>query len=175
MLIARTLIVTASLILWGVGLPVPALAQQVDAAFEYSPVARMLPNGQFRAEVWRRDIAADRSEVAWSDAEPVTTSALAIAEACASLKQNFDPAFQCPRIATPPPQLRAAVKPSAFGVPPVPVKTAPPPAPDHKPAVANTPPRPSTPAPPPMVGGNAWVKDFWQVRDRAGVGGTGGE
>ena len=51
------------LVLCGLGLSVPALAQQADSTFEYSPVARLLQNGQYRAEVWRRDVSADRGEI----------------------------------------------------------------------------------------------------------------
>ena len=51
------------LVLCGLGLSVPALAQQAGSDFEYSPLARLLQNGQYRAEVWRRDVSADRGEI----------------------------------------------------------------------------------------------------------------
>ena len=188
MLIARGL-----LVLCGLGLSAPALAQQTDAAFEYSPVARLLQNGQYRAEVWRRDVTADRGEIAWSDAEPTATAATAIAEACTALTQNFDPAFHCPRAVAAPSQEGVALKPSATAVPnklPLPVGKAPPALPGvgkappalpgvvkagaHPPSPAVMPGAPATtPAPP--TGGSGWARDFWQSRDRTSAGGGGSE
>ena len=151
------------LVLCGLGLSAPALAQQADLAFEYSPVARLLQNGQFRAEVWRRDIATDRIENAWNDAEPALTAAVAITAACASIKQNFDPSFRCSRAATPAPYEGATVK-------------GPSPPAQRKPPIVRTsayPSRVTSPNPAPQSGGSAWIKNFWEVRDREGGGGGG--
>jgi hypothetical protein len=153
------------LVLCGLGLSVPALAQQAHSAFEYSPVARLLQNGQYRAEVWRRDVYADRSEIAWSEAEPSLTAVMAITEACASIKQNFDPSFHCPHAATP--HEGATFK-------------GPSPPSQHKLATTRTSARP----PPPMASpnspvlqssGSTWLKNFWKVQDSAAGGGSGGD
>jgi len=88
--------ITSGLVLaCGLAWTAPALAEDGAAAFEYSPVARLVQGGQFQAEVWRRDVATDSSEVAWSDSELSATAAKAIGEACAALQKNFDPGFSC--------------------------------------------------------------------------------
>ena len=150
-------------VLCGLGLSVPALAQQADLAFEYSPVARFLQNGQYRAEVWRRDVFSDRSEIAWSEAEPTFTAAMAVTQACASINQNFDPSFHCPRAATP--HEGATFK-------------GPSPPSQHKLATIRTSARPlprmdSSNSQFPHSSGSTWLKNFWEVRDRA-TGGDGG-
>lgn len=81
-----------------------AFAQQQESAFEYSPVARLMHDGSFRAEVWRREIATDRSDLAWSSNEPSPTAAVAASEACRSLQQNFDAGFVCPTAGSAAPQ-----------------------------------------------------------------------
>ena len=73
----------------------PVLAQEQAAAFEYSPVVRLVRSGQFQAEVWRRDVRTDRSDLAWSNREIYPTTAAAMIEACTSLRKNFDAAFSC--------------------------------------------------------------------------------
>ena len=76
---------TISLVLTcGLAWTAPAFAEEGAAGFEYSPVARLVQGGQFRAEVWRRDVATDSSEIAWSDSELSPTAAKAIGEACAA-------------------------------------------------------------------------------------------
>jgi hypothetical protein len=171
MLIAR-----GFLVLCGLSLSVPAMAQQADATFEYSPVARLLKSGQYRAEVWRRDIGADRSEIAWSDSEPAPTAAMAIAEACESLKQSFNPAFHCPHIATPVPREPAA--PMAYAAPKVSIAKGPPRPTD--PTVGgsktSTPP-PTAPATTPGAPSNdgTWAKNFWKAQERWFGGGGGGD
>src|SRR6185312_8037223 len=95
MLISKTLLLMAS----SLALTTPALAQEQAAAFEYSPVVRLMRSGQFQAEVWRRDVRTDRSDSAWSNGELYTTAAAAMIEACASLRKNFDVTFSCSRAA----------------------------------------------------------------------------
>ena len=91
MLISKILLLMAS----SLALTMPALAQEQAAPFEYSPVVRLVRSGQFQAEVWRRDVRTDRTDLAWSNREIYPTTAAAMVEACASLRKNFDAAFSC--------------------------------------------------------------------------------
>ena len=92
MVICKILLLMASSL--ALTMPV-ALAQEQASAFEYSPVVRLVRSGQFQAEVWRRDVRTDRSDLAWSNREIYPTTAAAMIEACASLRKNFDAAFSC--------------------------------------------------------------------------------
>ena len=92
MLISKILLLMASSL--ALTMPV-ALAQEQASAFEYSPVVRLVRSGQFQAEVWRRDVRTDRSDLAWSNREIYPTTAAAMIEACTSLRKNFDAAFSC--------------------------------------------------------------------------------
>ena len=91
MLISKIFLLMAS----SLALAMPALAQEQAAPFEYSPVVRLVRSGQFQAEVWRRDVRTDRSDLAWSNREIYPTTAAAMIEACTSLRKNFDAAFSC--------------------------------------------------------------------------------
>src|SRR5215510_12566768 len=91
MLIFKTLLLMAS----SLALTMPALAQERTVAFEYSPIVRLLRSGQFQAEVWRRDIRTEHSELAWSNSEAYTTAMAGMTEACTSLRKNFDATFPC--------------------------------------------------------------------------------
>src|SRR4030095_16569424 len=91
MLISKTLLLVAS----SLRLTTPTLAQEQAAAFEYSPVVRLMRSGQFQAEVWRRDVRTDNSDLAWSNREIYPTAAAAVIEACTSLRKNFDVTFSC--------------------------------------------------------------------------------
>jgi hypothetical protein len=91
MLISKILLLMAS----SLALTTPALAQEQASAFEYSPVVRLVRSGQFQAEVWRRDVRTDRSDLAWSNREIYPTTTAAMIEACTSLRKNFDAAFSC--------------------------------------------------------------------------------
>jgi hypothetical protein len=91
MLISKTLLLMAS----SLTLATPTLAQERATAFEYSPVVRLMRSGQFQAEVWRRDVRTNRSDVAWSNRETYPTTAAAMIEACTSLRKNFDVPFTC--------------------------------------------------------------------------------
>jgi hypothetical protein len=92
MLISKIFLLMASSL--AMAMPV-ALAQEQASAFEYSPVVRLVRSGQFQAEVWRRDVRTDRSDLAWSNREIYPTTAAAMIEACTSLRKNFDAAFSC--------------------------------------------------------------------------------
>ena len=96
MLISKTLLLMAS----SLALTTPALAQEQAAAFEYSPVVRLMRSGQFQAEVWRQDVHTDHSDLSWSNREIYPTAAAAMIEACASLRKNFDVTFSCSRAAS---------------------------------------------------------------------------
>jgi len=161
--ISKTLLLMAS----SLALTTPALAQ--TAAFEYSAVVRLMRSGQFQAEVWRRDIGTDHSDLAWSNRELYPTAAAAMIEACTSLRKNFDLVFSCSRAA---PQGaakdRAPANPSATEVA---KKSAVPPV-ERKVVVHEQ-----------VTSGAkaAWLKDFWKIQDRqfgggsgAGGGGSGG-
>src|SRR5215469_11340798 len=76
-----------------VGAIVPALAQDEGRIFQYSPVAQLVGEGQYRAEVWRRENASGKEERAWSNPDLHRSSAEAIAAACATLSENY--AFSC--------------------------------------------------------------------------------
>jgi hypothetical protein len=155
--------ITSSLVLTcGLAWAAPALAEEVAAAFEYSPVARLVQGGQFRAEVWRRDVATDSSDVAWSDAELSPTAAKAIGEACAALQKNFDPDFACSLHQG---SVSLAAKPKVASK----ALTGPPPT--HKAKSAHAPPRVA--AEPAAASDKAnWAKDFWKEKDA--IGGFGG-
>src|SRR5262249_5570516 len=77
----------------GVGAIVPALAQDEARIFQYSPVAQLVAEGQFRQEGWRRETAGGKEERAWSSADLLGSSDEAMAAACATLRENF--AFSC--------------------------------------------------------------------------------
>ena len=91
MLIFKTLLLVTS----SIALTMPALAQEQTLPFEYSPIVRLMRNGQFQAEVWRRDVRTDHSELAWSNGETYATATAGMVEACTSLRKNFDATFSC--------------------------------------------------------------------------------
>ena len=76
-----------------VGAIVPALAQDEGRIFQYSPVAQLVGEGQYRAEVWRRENASGKEERAWSSPDLIGSSEEAITAACVVLRENF--AFTC--------------------------------------------------------------------------------
>src|SRR5262245_40003379 len=91
MLIFKTLLLTVS----SLALTMPALAQERTVPFEYSPIVRLLRSGQFQAEVWRRDVRTEHSELAGSKSETYATATAGMIEACTSLRNNFDATFPC--------------------------------------------------------------------------------
>src|SRR5215467_12253024 len=90
MRIARALIIACSL-----NLMTGAIAEDQARTFEYLPSAHLVSAGQYRAEVWRRELATNTSDLAWSNNELAPSAAKAKAEACAALQANFDQAFSC--------------------------------------------------------------------------------
>src|SRR6185295_1859646 len=155
MLISKTLLLMAS----SLALTTPALAQEQAAAFEYSPVVRLMRSGQFQAEVWRRDVRTDRSDSAWSNGEIYPTAAAAMIEACTSLRKNFDVTFSCSSAA---PQGaardRAAANPSTTAAA---MKSAVP-AVERKVVVDEQ---------VTSAASGAWLKDFWKIQERQSGGG----
>src|SRR6516165_2008592 len=89
-MLTKTVFVVA---ICGVGAIVPALAQDEARIFQYSPVAQLVGEGQFRAEVWRRENASGKEERAWSSTELLGSKEEAIAAACVVLREDF--AFSC--------------------------------------------------------------------------------
>jgi hypothetical protein len=79
----------------GIGATLPSLADDEARIFQYSPIARLEGEGQYRAEVWRRETASDREERAWSSSDLHGSSEQAIAAACTTLRENF--AASCAR------------------------------------------------------------------------------
>jgi hypothetical protein len=77
------------------GATVTTLAQDETRIFQYSPVARLVGEGQYRAEVWRRENSSGMEERAWGDSELHGSSAEAMAAACATLRKNYDDSFSC--------------------------------------------------------------------------------
>ena len=88
-----------SVMLWGLALITPALAQDQRAQSAYSASAQLMNDGQYRAEVWRRDGATGRNELAWNNAATHATMTKAMDEACTALKQFYDPTASCTRAA----------------------------------------------------------------------------
>jgi hypothetical protein len=73
----------------GIGASVPTLAQDEARIYQYSPIAQLVGEGQYRAEVWRRENASGKEERAWSSSDLHGTSAEAMVAACATLLENF--------------------------------------------------------------------------------------
>src|SRR5215470_6313615 len=79
----------------GIGLTVSTLAQDEARIFQYSPIAQLVGEGQYRAEVWRRENASGKEERAWSSSDLHGSSAVAMAAACTILRKDFDESFSC--------------------------------------------------------------------------------
>src|SRR5262245_6366662 len=108
--------------LCGVAVITPASAQNLTAPFQYSPVTRLMNGGQYRAEVWRRNVATGAEELAWNNSALHSTATMAMVEACTSLQKYFDGSFSCPRAAsqepiTPAPVARAKATPGKTPAP----------------------------------------------------------
>ena len=85
-MLTKTVLVVA---VCGIGATVPILAQDEARIFQYSAIARLVGEGQYRAEVWRRESASDNEERAWSSSDLNGSSAQAIAAACTTLRESF--------------------------------------------------------------------------------------
>jgi len=72
-----------------IGATVSTLAQDEARIFQYSPIARLVREGQYRAEVWRRENASGKEELAWSSSNLHGSSEQAIAAACTTLRETF--------------------------------------------------------------------------------------
>jgi len=72
----------------GVDATVPTSADEARI-FQYSSIARLVGEGQYRAEVWRREYASDKEERAWSSSDLHGSSEQAIAAACTTLRERF--------------------------------------------------------------------------------------
>ena len=149
--------ITSSLVLTcGLAWTVPALAEEGAAAFEYSAVARLVQGGQFQAEVWRRDVATDSSDVAWTDTELSPTAAKAIGEACAALQKNFDPNISC---STQQGSIAEVAKPKVL------TKALAGPVPPHKIIKLAHPPQVAA-EPAVVTDKGSWSKEYWKAQDK---------
>ena len=63
---------------FGIGATGPTLAQDGARSFQYSPIARLVGEGQYRAEVWREENASGKEERAWNNSELHGSSAEAL-------------------------------------------------------------------------------------------------
>src|SRR5215510_354940 len=163
----------------GAGAIVPTLAQDEVRIFQYSPVAQLVGEGQFRAEVWRRENASGKEERAWSGSDLHGSSEEAIAAACAILRENF--AFSCSLTsrdakAGEPAKASEPVKASATVVtkvskPPKEKAAKAPPAPPAAPLPA---PKAISAASKPGPNPNHWDNDLWSNQSRFGGGSGGG-
>jgi hypothetical protein len=156
----------------GVGVTGPTLAQDGARIFQYSPIARLVAEGQYRAEVWRRENATGKEERAWSSPDLHGSSDVAMGAACATLRNDFDDSFSCT-------QTSRDAKAAEIVKQPGTVVTE-----GSKPQNKNgskTPPA-NSPAPAPKavaaaskLGSNNWAKEFWANQSRWGHGsGDGG-
>jgi hypothetical protein len=91
-MLTRTVLVV---VVCGIGATLPGLAHDEARIFQYSPIARLEGEGQYRAEVWRRETASDKEERAWSGSDLHRSSEQAIAAACTTLRETF--AASCAR------------------------------------------------------------------------------
>jgi hypothetical protein len=85
-MLTKTVLVVA---VCGIGASVPTLAKDEARIFQYSPIARFVGEGQYRAEVWRRETASGKEERAWSSSYLFGSSEQAIAVACTTLRETF--------------------------------------------------------------------------------------
>jgi hypothetical protein len=76
--------------------PMPPETPVASTEYRYTWHAPRMANGRYRAEVWRRDAATGRDEIAWSSA-PYLTMTEAMREACTTIQTIYDPNRLCPR------------------------------------------------------------------------------
>ena len=141
---------TVLIALCGIGASVPTLAQDETRIFQYSPIARLVGEGQYRAEVWRLENASGKEERAWSDPKLHGSSAEAMAAACATLRENYS--FSCTQAS------RDAKAGKVVKVPSTGVAEAS--GPQTPPANAPVPP-PKADAAASQPGSNNWAMEFW--------------
>jgi len=147
----------------GIGASVPSLAQDETRIFEYSPIARLVGAGQYRAEVWRRENKSGKEKAAWSNADLHGSPAEALAAACAKLREKFDVTFSCI-------QTSHDAKAGKTVTQSTPLKEN-----GSKTPPANSPvPVPKAVAATSKPGSNNWAKEFWANQSRWGHGGGDG-
>ena len=168
-MLTKTVLVVA---VCGIGATVPTLAQDEARIFQYSPIARFVGEGQYRAEVWRRENASGKEERAWSNSDLHGSSTEALAAACAKLRENFDDSFSCTQASRDAKAGETVKKPSAV----VTQKSRQPKANGPKTPSANSPvPAPKAVAAASIPRSNNWAKEFWANQSRWGHGsGDGG-
>src|SRR5215510_4956221 len=93
-MLTKTVLVVA---MCSIGATVAASAQDEARIFQYSPFAQLVGEGQYRAEVWRRENASGKEERAWSSSDLLGSSEEAITAACVVLRDEF--AFSCAQTA----------------------------------------------------------------------------
>ena len=84
------------LVVCGISVIAPVMAEDQPTGAQFSPVARQLSNGEYRAEVWRRNDKG-QDEFVGTNYKPHATVAKAMDEACLLLRRHFDPSFSCPQ------------------------------------------------------------------------------
>jgi len=148
---------------------VPAWAQDEARIFQYSPIAQLVGEGQYRAEIWRRENASGEEERAWSSPELLANSVEAMAAACAALRETY--AYSCAQAS------RAAKAGETVKGPGTAVIKGSKPAKDK---VSKAPPT-NSPVPVPKAasaasksGSNNWEEEFWTKQSRFGGGSGGG-
>jgi hypothetical protein len=159
-MLTKTVLVVA---VCGIGASVPGLAQDETRNFQYSPIARLVEAGQYRAEVWRRENASGKEEPAWSNSDLHGSPAEALAAACAKLRENFDDSFSCIQTSR---DAKAGKTATQSRLPKENESKTPP---------ANSPvPAPKAVAAAAKPGANNWAKEFWANHSRWGHGGGDG-
>jgi len=83
----------------GMGVIEPVMAEDQPAGAQYSPAVRLLSNGQYRAEVWRR-FDKGQEEFVGTNYKPHASAAEAMDDACLSVRKHFDPSFSCAQTPT---------------------------------------------------------------------------
>src|SRR5262249_30992514 len=91
-MLTRTFLVVA---VCGIGASVPTLAQDETRIFQYSPIARLVGEGQYRAEVWKRENASGRENLGWSTSDVQGRPAEVWAAPCENPREYFDVFFPC--------------------------------------------------------------------------------
>ena len=79
----------------GMGIIEPVMAEGQPAGAQYSLVARRFSNGQYQAEVWRRDDNKGQDEFVGTNYKPHVSAANAMDDACLLLRKYLDPSFSC--------------------------------------------------------------------------------
>src|SRR5262249_30515107 len=168
-MLTKTVLVVA---VCGIGGTVPTFAQDKARIFQYSPIARLVGEGQYRAEVWRRENASGKKDLAWTSFDLHGSSAEAMAAACATLREKYDNSFSCTQRSRDAKASETVKKLSAV----VTQKSRQPKANGPKTPSANSPvPAPKVVAAASKPRSNNWAKEFWANQSRWGHGsGDGG-